>query len=80
MNRRIVIEEEGGKPEPSRDDPAAPALDLQDALILTGVACGELAAAVIWWPSALILAFVFCFVFAYLIERAKSKEKPHGNR
>jgi hypothetical protein len=53
-------------------------LDLQDILIVAGIVCAEAAAAVIWWPAALILAALFCFGFAYLIEVARAKEKKLG--
>ncbi len=50
-------------------------VDLQDYLIVAGMFSGETAAAVIWWPASIILAAVFCFGFAYLIERAKKINK-----
>jgi hypothetical protein len=46
-------------------------LDLQDGLIVAGIVSGEVAAAVIWWPAALILLCVFCLLFAHLIEKSK---------
>ena len=77
MNPRITIEELG---KPPREAPRAESrVDLQDTLVLSGILCGEAAAAVIWWPSALVLAALFCFAFAYLIERSKPKER-HGPR
>lgn len=49
-------------------------IDLQDCLVALGIVAGETAAALIWWPAALVLAMLFAFGFAYLIE--KSKPKP----
>jgi len=51
-------------------------LDLQDWLLMGGVGFLEASALVIWWPSALILAGLFCFSFVLLIERNRgAKEK-----
>jgi hypothetical protein len=55
-------------------------LDLQDWLIISGVFSGEGAAAVIWWPAALILACLFSFGFAYLIEKSKKTVKLAPSR
>lgn len=66
---RIVIEEQG-RPQP-RSVPVPSGIDLQDYLLIGGIVTGEGACAVIWWPSALILACMFCFTFAWLIERSK---------
>ena len=50
--------------------------DLQDALLLAGIVFWEIAAAVIWWPSALVLAGAFCLGFAILIEKTKANGNP----
>jgi hypothetical protein len=50
-------------------------IDLQDCLLALGIVAGETAAAVIWLPAALILAMLFCFGFAYLIEKSKTAVK-----
>ena len=82
-DRRIIIEELG-KPALVSGGGAfagganSSRFDLQDALLAGGIALGEVAAWVIWWPAALILGCLFCFGFAYMIEIAKSKEK-RGN-
>jgi hypothetical protein len=69
----LVIEEQG------RPAPAVQALeswDLQDGLLIAGMVFAESGALVIWWPSALILAALFCFGFAYLLARgSKAKRK-----
>jgi hypothetical protein len=65
----ILIEDGAKPPKPPVED----GFDLQDGLILAGVAFAELAAALIWWKAAIILAAIFCLGFAWLIERAKSK-------
>ena len=55
------------------EDPATRRfLDLQDCLLVGGVGFLEASALVIWWPSALILAGVFCFSFVLLIERERT--------
>lgn len=72
MTERKIIIEEVGKP-PVAEIPQPNGWDLQDGLICLGITCGEAAAWVIWWPAALILAAVFAFVFAYLIEISRSK-------
>ena len=69
MPERIVIEEQGCPKPTLMQVPAG--IDLQDCLLVLGIASGETACAVIWWPSSLILACLFCFTFAWLIERAK---------
>jgi chromate transport protein ChrA len=51
-------------------------LDLQDWLLMAGVAFFEGAAFVIWRPAVLILAGLFCFLFVFLIER--SRNDKHG--
>ena len=87
MSERRIIIEEVGKPALPPPPPPPSGLDLQDGLILGGIAAGETAALVIWWPAALILACLFCFGFAWLIELEKKKLKrltaqkdktPHG--
>jgi hypothetical protein len=47
--------------------------DLQDALLVLGVALFESGVAAIYWPSALILGGVMCLLVTALIERAKPK-------
>lgn len=75
--RRIIIEDAGGGPDtpPAAADNGA-VFDLQDTLLLGGLVFSELGAAVIWWPAALLLAAIYCFGFAWMIERAKSKNGP----
>jgi hypothetical protein len=68
---RIVIEEQG-RPVP-QPRPVPSAVDLQDYLLMGGIVTGEGACIAIWWPAALILAALFCFTFAWLIERSKVK-------
>jgi hypothetical protein len=60
---------------PPETAPADPPFDLQDALLAAGIAFAEIACLLIWWPSALILAAVFCLGFALLIERSKKKKR-----
>ena len=74
MNERRIIIEENGKPVPVKKPEKPSEVDLQDRLLVAGILLGEVAALVIWWPSALILGCLFCFGFAYLIEQAKAKE------
>ena len=70
---RIVIEEQG-RPAPPVKAPES--WDLQDGLLIAGIVFAEAAALVIWWPSALILAALFCFGFAYLLAHgSKAKRK-----
>lgn len=63
--------------EPERTTPAPQQVkdrfDLQDGLIVAGIAFAEAAAMVIWWPASLILAALFCLGFAIMIELSKSK-------
>lgn len=73
MSRRIIIDDEIAKPDLVVTVDTS--LDLQDWLLIGGAAAAEAAALAIWWPSALIVAAVFCLGFAYLIERDK-KHKP----
>jgi hypothetical protein len=69
----IVIEEQG-RPAPAVQAPES--WDLQDGLLIAGIVFAESGALVIWWPSALILAALFCFGFAYLLARgSKAKRK-----
>ena len=69
----LIIEEQG-RPVPAVQAPES--LDLQDVLLIAGIAFAESGALVIWWPSALILAALFCFGFAYLLARgSKAKRK-----
>lgn len=77
MSRRIVIEDALTKPAGVLEKGEGRRFDLQDTLLLAGIVFAELAAWVIWWPSSLLLAAVFCFGFAYLIERAK--KRTNGN-
>lgn len=82
MARSIIIREEGASP-PSTDASSPPApFGLEDGLLTAGVLFAEVAAVVIWWPSALILAAVFCFLAVFFIVRMKSAEgktpKKHG--
>lgn len=72
---RTIIIEEVGKPIAAPKQPSPRRFDLQDALIAVGILTGETAALVIWWPAALILACLFCFGFAYMIEIARAKEQ-----
>ena len=51
-------------------------IDLLDVLLLLGIAFLESAAWFIWRPSALLLAGLLCFGFAYLIERSKKNGNP----
>lgn len=46
-------------------------LDLQDWLLIGGIASSLAGCVVIWWPAALILASVYCFAGVYMIERSK---------
>lgn len=48
-------------------------VDLQDCLVAIGIVAGETAAYLIWLPAALILAMLFAFGFAFLIEKSKPK-------
>lgn len=77
MTERKIIIEEVGKPT-APPEPKPSRYDLQDYLVMTGIVSGEVAAVVIWWPAAFILASLFSFGFAYLIER--SNKKPKANR
>jgi hypothetical protein len=77
MARRVFIEDETnpelrGQRAAATDD--RPRVDLQDFLLIGGIGFLEVSAWVIWWPSALILAGLFCFGFAYLIERDGTTE------
>lgn len=75
--RRIIIEDAASAPEAAPGpEVKAPAVDLQDCLLIAGVVFFEAAALVIWWPSALILAGIFCFVFVALIQRTNGTPKP----
>ena len=77
LPRKITVEEVG-RPEPVTV-PTPQRFDLQDALLTGGIVLSELAAAVIWWPAALILGSAFCFLFAFLIERVgSSRARKHG--
>jgi hypothetical protein len=70
----IIIKEVGvpAQPKPLSTEKS---VDIQDILILLGVATGETAAAVIWWPASLILACLLSFAFAWMIERSKVKQR-----
>jgi hypothetical protein len=70
--QKIVIQELGKPAEPGPKVDLG--LDLQDVLILIGVASGEVAAFIVWPPASLILLCLFCFGFLYLIEKAAAKE------
>jgi hypothetical protein len=62
------------KPEGVLPRPESKKADLQDVLLICGIALLEIAAAAIWWPSALILGGLLCLGFVCLIEH-----KKHGN-
>lgn len=66
----IEVEREGNASAPSQ---VKDRFDLQDGLIVAGIACAEAAAIVIWWPASLVVAALFCLGFALMIERSKSK-------
>lgn len=72
--RRIVIEEDGAAGKQTAAPPVPPGWDLQDWLVILGIAFWEIAAGVIWWPAALLLAGAFCLGFSWMIERAKAKD------
>lgn len=76
MSRRIVIEEEGAAQAPATAPPPAGEWDEQDVLLAGGILLWELAALAIWWPAALISGSLFCFIFVYMIERAKKNGTP----
>lgn len=78
MARRIIIEDVT-KPEGILVPAEPSGMDLQDGLLIAGVAFSEIAAIVIWWPSALILASLWCLGFAYMIERTESTAGKHGH-
>lgn len=80
MSERRIIIEEVGRPLPPPPPPAPSPYDLQDGLVLAGIVFGEIAAIVIWWPAALILACLFSFGFAWLIELEKKKLKRLSNK
>lgn len=67
---------ETAPPEQGGGIPPISSWDLQDWLLVVGILCLEGAAGVIWWPSALILAGLFCLSFAFLIER--ERKNKHG--
>lgn len=69
----IRIDEQGKAAKAPRQGESG--IDLQDCLLLAGIISGEAAAIVIWWPSSLILAALFAFGFAYLIEKAKKAKR-----
>jgi hypothetical protein len=72
MGRRIIIDEDAPAQTGSVPAPAEPKnLDLQDWLLIGGICFSEGAAVVIWWPASLVLASVWCLLFAWLIERSK---------
>jgi len=73
----VIVEESLKQRKPVASESVS--LDLQDYLVITGVMAGESAAVCIWWPAALILACLFSFGFAYMIEIAKAKEAKLGN-
>lgn len=79
--RRIVIEDADTsgrvKLAPAPSPPGG--LDLQDWMMLCGLAFWEVAALVIWWPAALLLAGCFCLGFSVLIERSKAKTAKNGD-
>jgi len=50
-------------------------IDLEDCLLAIWIVSWEAAAAWIWWPSALILAGGFAFLFIYWIERSKRTKR-----
>lgn len=80
MKKPSVVIVEHGNPAPVAPPSPDASFDIQDWLIGIGITSGECAAVAIWWPSALILAMVFCFGFAWLIERSKVSEKRLANR
>jgi hypothetical protein len=49
-------------------------IDLQDALLVLGIALFESGVAAIYWPAALILGGVMCLFLTALIERTKPKK------
>lgn len=80
MPRPAIRIEELGKASPvASTGERRSGFDLQDALLINGVLCGEIAAAIIWWPAAFILASLFSLGFAYLIEKSRMKDKQVGD-
>lgn len=79
MNEQKIIIQEVGRPELPKPKLNLK-LDLQDYLLIAGVLSGEAACYLIWRPAALILCFVLCFTFAYLIEKSKPKDKRGATR
>lgn len=70
MQDRLNIQELG-RPAAALQSAPSQDIDLQDVLLFAGIISAETAGIVIWWPSAFILAAIFCFGFAYMIERTK---------
>lgn len=65
---RKVIIEEVGKPRETAEAEIPAKID-SDWLIVAGVIFSETGMAIIWWPAALLLAGIFCFVFYFLLHR-----------
>jgi hypothetical protein len=65
---RIITETVGPvKPKPEEK------LDLQDALVISGIVLAEACVALFSWKLAIGLGAVLCFVFAFLIQRTKAQ-------
>lgn len=65
----IIIEEQG-RPKPTLVRAPNERID-SDWLIVAGIAFCEAGSAVIWWPSSLVLAGLFCFGYWLLLQRSK---------
>jgi hypothetical protein len=76
--RRIVIEDATpGAAEPTAEPSCAERwLDLQDWLLIGGVASSLAAGAILWWPADLILIAVYCFAGVFMIEKSKRVNGP----
>jgi hypothetical protein len=76
LARTITITDEGQPVAPSPEPEIKGLGILQLCLLGAGVLFSEVAAVVIWWPAALVLAALFCFGFSVLIARATRIKSP----